>query len=66
MDCIWVVEVKFEGKFKWETTVGVGITRDDGRVALNEWKRENPFDQFRLRCYIRQDFFKNTLTIAGR
>ena len=51
---IWVVEVIFNPSSKgakWEPTVGVGLTRDDARREMEEWKTEVQGAQFRIRRY---------------
>ena len=52
---VWVVEVRYwhrEGLSPpWHPTVGVGLTRMDGRRVLSDWKRRNPDDSFRLVPY---------------
>ena len=48
---VWVVEIKCFLVRQWEPTVGVGLTRIDGREVLKKWKRRNPCDKFRLRKY---------------
>jgi hypothetical protein len=53
MKHIWVVEMWDSGK--WNTTVGVGIDRENGREALKDWKSRCPDDKFRLVKYTRED-----------
>lgn len=50
---IWVVEAKWSESHydSWGATVGVGLTREDGRKALKEWQQRNPSDFFRLMKY---------------
>lgn len=48
---IWIVEMKIGDN--WESTVGAGITRKDGRRKIAFWKESNPSDQFRLVKYVR-------------
>ena len=52
MNTLWVVEVQWENE--WQTTVGVGLTRADGRRELKNWQHRNPCDQFRLVQYKRR------------
>lgn len=52
---VWVVEVRWLDGFsslKWNPTVGVGLTREDGRNALRGWKYRNVSAQFRLVKYL--------------
>lgn len=51
MNSLWVVEIKFHGKSRWEPTVGVKLSRAEGRQELAEWKRDNQPDKFRLVRY---------------
>ena len=58
---IWVVEMcgwlSSRGAAKtWRTTVGVALTREDGRLVLKSWRLHNPNDKFRIRLYIRKEF----------
>ena len=49
---IWVVEML--SRFgKWEPTVGVSLTRENGLGVYAEWKHNNPDNQFRLTQYRR-------------
>ena len=50
-DLLWVVEMR-EGEV-WSPTVGVAISRADGRRELADWKYNNPSDKFRLVKYVR-------------
>ena len=52
-DVIWVVEVFDEISFSWKTTVGIGLSRSEGRLTLCEWEKRNPHDDFRLKQYER-------------
>jgi hypothetical protein len=52
---IWVVEMWCRAPRRWLPTVGVGLSRTDGRDALADWQRQNPDDKFRLRQYGRLD-----------
>lgn len=47
---IWVVEMLCDGK--WEPTVGVALSRVQGRVERLRWMDDNPHDEFRLRRYV--------------
>jgi hypothetical protein len=46
---LWVVEMLCLGR--WEPTVGVRMSREDGREELAQWRRDNPLDHFRLVSY---------------
>jgi hypothetical protein len=46
---IWVVEMKVGNN--WEPTIGVGLTREDGRLELARWRGKNPTYKFRLVKY---------------
>ena len=50
---LWVVEIMFEERDKWESTVGVALTRVDGRRVLEHWRGADPSDKFRLVKYER-------------
>jgi hypothetical protein len=50
---VWIVEMKCDEL--WEPTVGIGLTREDGRKALVSWQLHNPDDKFRLRQYLGMD-----------
>lgn len=52
---IWIVEMWNDatGVARWEPTVGVSITRQDGRLILKKWQANNPTDRFRLQRYER-------------
>ena len=52
-DRIWVVEMLNTDQGRWEPTVGVGLTREAGRIELERWRAENSPCQFRLRDYLR-------------
>ncbi len=45
-----VVEMLIDGR--WEPTVGVRLSRSDGRDELREWQQSNPADEFRLAPYV--------------
>lgn len=47
---LWVVEMLCHGG--WQPTVGIAISREDGRLALRKWKSNNPCDKFRLVKYV--------------
>ena len=49
---IWVVEMQDDVSLKFEPTVGVGLTRYDGRDEKWRWKTNNPKDRFRLKKYV--------------
>ena len=49
---IWVVEVQDDVSLKFEPTVGVGLTRKDGRDEKWRWETANPDDKFRLKKYV--------------
>jgi hypothetical protein len=51
IDRVWIVEMLNDITDRWEPTVGCALTRDDGRVKVDEWKSRNPSDSFRLRPY---------------
>lgn len=52
MKILWVVEMWI--KYKWEPTVSVSRSRDDGRLELSECRIVNPSDKFRLVQYRRK------------
>ena len=54
MKHVWIVEGRFEPLYRWEPTVGIGLSREDGRNKLKEWSQHNPFGQFRLRKYVQE------------
>ncbi len=47
---IWVVEMF--NIDRWEPTVGVGLDRAQAGCELRRWRRMNPDDRLRLKCYI--------------
>lgn len=47
---LWVIEMEDGGEFT--PTVGVRLSREDGRQELKEWKYECPADKFRLVKYV--------------
>jgi hypothetical protein len=51
---IWVVEINFKDGKGWQATVGVGLTRDQGRREIKTfWRANNPDEWVRLRKYVR-------------
>ena len=52
---VWIVEMWFKPtkryRLGWQPTVGCGLSREDGRRKLAEWKKTNLNDKFRLRRY---------------
>lgn len=55
MNRLWVVEMdvsKITSKQRYEPTVGVALSRRDGRVKLAEWNAANPGTAFRLVHYV--------------
>lgn len=50
---LWVVEMDFgdDDCERWEPTVGVALSRADGRAKLDEWRDRNVSDNFRLTRY---------------
>lgn len=49
---VWIVEMWNGLSSRWEATVGVSLTRSDGRIELLRWRDDNPSDDFRLRPYV--------------
>ena len=51
---LWVIEMNVSeiGIPKFQATVGVGLSREDGRKKLSEWRRNNPQTSFRLTHYV--------------
>lgn len=49
---LWVVEIWNNNTDQWETTVGVGLSRQAGRDEQQTWREQNPDDAFRLRPYV--------------
>lgn len=47
---LWIIEIYENGK--WMTTVGGGLSRQDARRDLVDWKHNNPCDEFRIRKYV--------------
>ena len=47
---IWLVEASYDHG-PWHSTVGVALTRSEGREVLRDWHARNPDDRFRLRRY---------------
>lgn len=54
MTRMWVVEMDCSttGIPRFQPTVGVGLSREDGRAKLNEWRKRNPSTAFRLTHYV--------------
>ena len=53
MNKIWVVEMLNDETFKWEATIGVGLTKLDAKNdELQQWQKNNPNDKFRVTKYI--------------
>ena len=57
-DRVWIVEILWENLNKWHATVGIGLSRDDGRQKLRDWQGRNPTDRFRLTRYDRRKGFQ--------
>ena len=53
---IWVVEMKNEDV--WESTVGVGLSRECAREEMEGWASANPRDKFRVAKYTRAETSK--------
>jgi hypothetical protein len=51
MTRLWVVEMWNEITQQWEPTVGVALTRDQGRREVRQWREDNRSDEFRLVVY---------------
>ena len=49
---IWVVEMWNTEKKRWETTIGVRLTKSDILEERREWNDKNPNDTFRIRKYV--------------
>lgn len=52
MKHIWVVEVDFQNGKGFVPTIGVAITREDGKKELHKWKFMLPNDTMRLVKYV--------------
>lgn len=55
MKGIWVVEMLMDAWRRpvlYEPTMGVGLTKADGKKELALWKGKNPSDRFRMVRYI--------------
>lgn len=63
MSRIWVVEINV-GR-KWEPTVGVKLTRQEGRWCLADWQKRNRDDTFRLVQYSRIEMHR-ARSLGGR
>jgi len=48
---IWVVEVDFQNGKGYTATVGVALTREEGKKELHKWKVMLPNDPARLVKY---------------
>jgi len=51
---LWVVEMIERGK--WKPTFGIGFTKREGIRKLQEYKLDNPDDNFRLSKYVSKDW----------
>ncbi len=49
---VWIVEMWNDERKRFEPTVGVAITRYDGRITLQDWRDHNPADKLRLVRYV--------------
>lgn len=50
---IWVIEIQFEGRRKWEATVGAGLTRRDAKRELEQnWLSQGGGNKCRIRKYV--------------
>lgn len=47
---VWLVEMRHPDG-RWSATVGVRLTKHEGRAELRDWRRRNPTDRFRLVRY---------------
>ncbi len=52
MKTVWVVQMWNEDTNNWDPTIGVGLSRADGRDEKAQWQGHNPDDKFRLRPYV--------------
>lgn len=50
---VWIVEMLCDDgrRKRWEPTVGVGFTQEDGKAECRLWRQRNPADLFRLVQY---------------
>lgn len=54
---VWIVEGNYEvgGRMTgWHPTVGIGLTKADASQRLEEWKKRNPDEWFRIVRYSRR------------
>ena len=51
---IWVVEVKFYGTRKWETTLACGLDKAHAIAKSKEWTRHSSHDKVRVRKYVKR------------
>lgn len=52
---VWIVEMdesQITGAQRFAPTVGIGLSREDGRKKLAEWQANNPDTAFRLVHYV--------------
>lgn len=49
---VWIVELLYEDQSEWHPTVGARLARIDARRELQDWRRRNPDDRFRLVRYV--------------
>lgn len=52
---VWIVEMDesgITGVARFAPTVGVALSREDGRAKLEEWRANNPGTAFRLVHYV--------------
>jgi hypothetical protein len=54
---VWVVEIQFPEwpRNRWESTVGSGLNREDGRKQAKIWAKRNDGCRVRLKPYRRYD-----------
>jgi len=53
---VWIVEGAWDIRGTlgpWLPVAGIGLDRAQGRAVMQDWKRRNPFDHFRLRKYVK-------------
>ena len=51
MERIWVIEMLIDKK--WETTIGVRLTKEDAKMFMRaDWMHNMPDDKFRVRKYV--------------
>ena len=56
MNRIWIVEMRHfteehHRPWRWYATVGVALSRAEGRHETADWQTRNPDDKFRLVSY---------------